>query len=303
MTTGNDPTRTEAERLLAELSKMPETHPAAALLSVDAQREALTTPFLEAVERGLADPEKSFSNEGVLFNYATYFLSKWREARAYPLFVRWFSLPGEAALELGGDTVVQSGARFLASICGGDLDPIKSIILNRAANPNCRGQAVKSLAVLVAWNERPREEIEGYYLFLAREGLERERGVVWDQLAEACLDIEALAVFPELRQAFEQGLIDTTSVKAEELTEVEQAPRGVLLKQFAQRHRPIMDIVGETRWWAGFQQTAALGAPGQPGSNRLVGQPGETYVAPAKTGRNDPCPCGSGKKFKKCCGS
>ena len=22
----------------------------------------------------------------------------------------------------------------------------------------------------------------------------------------------------------------------------------------------------------------------------------------AETGRNDPCPCGSGKKFKKCCG-
>ncbi len=25
--------------------------------------------------------------------------------------------------------------------------------------------------------------------------------------------------------------------------------------------------------------------------------------AEAKTGRNDPCPCGSGKKYKKCCGS
>lgn len=25
--------------------------------------------------------------------------------------------------------------------------------------------------------------------------------------------------------------------------------------------------------------------------------------AEPKTGRNDPCPCGSGKKFKKCCGS
>jgi uncharacterized protein YecA (UPF0149 family) len=22
-----------------------------------------------------------------------------------------------------------------------------------------------------------------------------------------------------------------------------------------------------------------------------------------KTGRNDPCPCGSGRKFKKCCGA
>lgn len=24
---------------------------------------------------------------------------------------------------------------------------------------------------------------------------------------------------------------------------------------------------------------------------------------PGKTGRNDPCPCGSGEKFKKCCGA
>ena len=28
----------------------------------------------------------------------------------------------------------------------------------------------------------------------------------------------------------------------------------------------------------------------------------QPYIAPAKVGRNDPCPCGSGKKFKKCCG-
>lgn len=27
------------------------------------------------------------------------------------------------------------------------------------------------------------------------------------------------------------------------------------------------------------------------------------YIAPPKTGRNDPCPCGSGKKYKKCCGA
>jgi len=31
-----------------------------------------------------------------------------------------------------------------------------------------------------------------------------------------------------------------------------------------------------------------------------------TVVAPrsvTKIGRNDPCPCGSGKKYKKCCGA
>ena len=29
----------------------------------------------------------------------------------------------------------------------------------------------------------------------------------------------------------------------------------------------------------------------------------ETQRNPQKVGRNDPCPCGSGKKFKKCCGA
>jgi len=30
--------------------------------------------------------------------------------------------------------------------------------------------------------------------------------------------------------------------------------------------------------------------------------PQKTIVAETKVGRNEPCPCGSGKKHKKCCG-
>jgi uncharacterized protein YecA (UPF0149 family) len=31
-------------------------------------------------------------------------------------------------------------------------------------------------------------------------------------------------------------------------------------------------------------------------------EPQQPYRAPARVGRNESCPCGSGKKFKKCCG-
>lgn len=31
--------------------------------------------------------------------------------------------------------------------------------------------------------------------------------------------------------------------------------------------------------------------------------PQKTVVVEKKVGRNEPCPCGSGKKYKKCCGS
>ena len=30
--------------------------------------------------------------------------------------------------------------------------------------------------------------------------------------------------------------------------------------------------------------------------------PPKTMIAEKKVGRNEPCPCGSGKKYKKCCG-
>ena len=30
--------------------------------------------------------------------------------------------------------------------------------------------------------------------------------------------------------------------------------------------------------------------------------PPKTVIAEKKIGRNEPCPCGSGKKYKKCCG-
>jgi uncharacterized protein len=34
----------------------------------------------------------------------------------------------------------------------------------------------------------------------------------------------------------------------------------------------------------------------------MGGPPLQPYYGSSKIGRNDPCPCGSGKKFKKCCG-
>ena len=68
---------------------------------------------------------------------------------------------------------------------------------------------------------------------------------------------------------------------------------------------------------AGMQMptpASALAAGGQPASPQQMPPPGaglppgmDAPAAPrretAKVGRNDPCPCGSGRKFKKCCGA
>ena len=63
---------------------------------------------------------------------------------------------------------------------------------------------------------------------------------------------------------------------------------------------------------AGAAMAAMMGTgvgPKTPDPRKLTTNRGESAAKPhqpAKTaevvGRNDPCPCGSGKKFKKCCG-
>jgi hypothetical protein len=142
---------------------------------------------------------------------------------------------------------------------------------------------------------------------LAREGLEREPSYVWSALAMESADIEALPVFQELRRAYDEGLIDPQNIGPSELNDVETSPRGDLLERMKDRFPPIDDVVAATWWWARFgrftsgrraEERAALAGVGEFDDDGKV----EPYRAPAKVGRNEPCLCGSGKKFKKCCG-
>ena len=219
-----------------------------------------------------------------------YLLAKWREPGAYPYVVRWLSLAGEAPFDIAGDIVTQDGGRILAAVCDGDLEPIKALVVDRSANEYGRAAGVTALALLAAWAEVPRESIVAIFLWLAREGLERERSRAWDSLANSCADIEAVALFPELRRAYDGGLIDPSSIGPDELDAVEAAPRGSVLEETLDRQPPIDDVVDATSWWRRFEG----------GSRPAVAT--EPYRAPPKVGRNEPCPCGSGKKFKKCCG-
>jgi preprotein translocase subunit SecA len=71
---------------------------------------------------------------------------------------------------------------------------------------------------------------------------------------------------------------------------------------------PFGDILDELSWWderveemekEERRKASARSAP-QGSQPSLVAKP---VVNPlGKVGRNDPCPCGSGRKFKKCCG-
>lgn len=276
-------------QILAALSADGPERPREALESADGHRSALVEPLLHAIDVGLAHPSEASAEEATLFCYALYLLAKWREPRAYPYVIRWLSLPGEAPFDVAGDVVTQDGGRILAAVCDGNLKPIHALAVDRRANEYGRSVAVDALVLLAAWAEVPRESVITSLLWLLREGLEREPSQVWNSLAAGSADIEALPLFPELRRAYADGLIEPQFMDPTELDHVEAEPRGHMLEQTRERRPPIDDVVAATAWW-GREDDAAPA---------MVGA--EPYRAAPKVGRNEPCPCGSGKKFKKCC--
>jgi hypothetical protein len=295
------------QEVLFELGKDRNTHPVDALESADAHRAVLIPPLLQVLERCVTDPDRASEEDAQVFCYALYLMAKWRETRAYPLVVQWLSLPEVASTNLSGDVLTQDGARILAAVSDRDLEPIKRLVLNRDADEFSRGVAVAALALLTVWAEVPRDDMVDYFAWLAREGLEREPSYVWSALATESADIEALAVFPELRRAYDEGLIDPQHIGPSELDDVQTSPRGDFLERMQDRCPPIDDVAAATWWWARFERPtsgrraegrATLAAAGEFDDGGTV----EPYRAPVKVGRNEPCPCGSGKKFKKCCG-
>ena len=82
------------------------------------------------------------------------------------------------------------------------------------------------------------------------------------------------------------------------------------MKAMAERKEPVTIMPGPNLRAKGYNSVEDFVGPelGAMASDRFVfgrytdAGPVFTPTSDRKVGRNDPCPCGSGKKFKHCCG-
>ena len=109
----------------------------------------------------------------------------------------------------------------------------------------------------------------------------------------------------DLRGAWEDELISPGIINCDEIKDWHARGEEACLQYMQEKYTLITDVVKEMAGWACFdkdpkpahrQEAAAVrGVP-------LGGAPNPIHRTEPKVGLNDPCPCGSEKKFKKCCG-
>ena len=270
--------------------------PTDTIRAATADRTIVAPLLLEAIDK--CESPSEVERNGLFI--AFHLLGQWREQSAYRMLARFLRRP-DVELILG-DATTETCHRVLASVFDGDPHPIYDIIRDSEADEFVRGRVFDALVILVLRGELDRTAVADF-LRSAFDDLEpQELSAVWDgwQGAIALLALTELA--PLVREAFQRGLIDEFSTTLKHFEDdLRRACAGRPLRPSEHKeYEPFGDVIDELSNWARFK-------PKKPRDQSASGwRPNPWPAMPAhnpfrNVGRNDPCPCGSGKKFKKCC--
>jgi hypothetical protein len=262
--------------------------------------------FLAALERYVDGTDRSEEAASAAF-FILHLAAERRDSSAFAPLCRLAQNP-EATEQALGDAVTITLKAILISTYDGDLDALKAVIEEAAADEYARASAFEALAYLTATGRVAREEAEAYLSRLC-DTLQAESGSFawygWTATV-ALLGLESLA--PLVQQAFARGFIDRTFTTykhfRQDLQRTLADPEGMAGFQH-DSIAPLEDATGELERQFAFsdrEDEESTGRPEGGGQEREPWVAQEPAVNPFKNvGRNDPCPCGSGRKFKKCC--
>jgi len=294
----------DLEAIEQALSYYTGTLPEDALRSAVSQRETVTPLLLSSLQK-IADNPERFANEDdyILPVFALFLLAEFREHKAYLIVVSIFTTNDEDFIDAFGDFVTEDLQRVLASICTDDLEPIKRVIESPSINQYVRSEFLRSLVNLYFQKKISREYIVEYFLYLFNEGLEKDDNFLWTSLVSCCCDIYPEEFLEKIKNCFDQQLVDLMVIEYEEVLEcIDHGKDNVLFEHATAYGGPVSDTVSILQKWAYFgggvysfdfeKLRESLHIP--------IERP-TTVRNTTKIGRNNPCICGSGKKYKKCC--
>jgi hypothetical protein len=255
---------------------------------------------LEAAANG-ADPSERADS---ILLFGIYLMAQLRESRAFrPLL----ALAADSARieRILGDAIAEDLSVILARVYDGDQAPLRALIESPEADEFVRDAAICALLELTNAGRIDRDQTARYLRQLHATLQPQGECYVWvgwqRVIALLCFD----DLVPLVEDAFARGFIGAWDMSLddfhEDLRNARQASdRATVVDRALRDDGRFDDIVTHMADWAAFQPEEEQRVATRPGLAAQVAN--QTVRNPYRgVGRNDPCPCGSGKKFKKCC--
>ena len=301
------------------------TSPRAALQAALEMQEELTPRLIEVLSlapvevQTLCDSVPDEDTAFKLHEISMYLLAYWREPRGWQLILDFYVSDNDLAHELIDiHGTIDLPALLARCYDGSDLGYFERIIETPTFEAQFRASCLQAYHALVSTGQASRER---FVAFLARQldvPADAEPDAWYDWLAFRA----ALVQEPALRQAIEAVLDRGLAVYADSFLCL--VSRKSLDAIYADDPNFIVgdilrdgvfdDLVASIANWSWFTSAEPVPWPPNPAvGSEACDSAGEAFATgqqwhsqpfvrtQRKFGRNEPCHCGSGKKYKKCC--
>lgn len=276
------------EEALATFAAPGDAVPAPAIGDVLAQWDTMGPRCLALLDGYVHGRDLSEQTEQALF-FVVHLLGEKSETAAFPLLCALAGDMERADLVLG-DAITATLPGILINTFDGDAVPLRALAGQPDGDVGVRDTALLTLAYLTRAGRLPAAEMHEFCTTLFATMPPQPRDPIWASLVTAVALLGFADLTPQAEAAFAGRCIDPQYMTFRDfrvdLQRAIQSP-GSLRELESHGIKPL------------GRATEALAAWDFSGEDE---EPQEPYVNPLRDiGRNDPCPCGSGKKYKKCC--
>ena len=303
----------DAAKLIARLAFQGRL-PVDAIRAASAERETAAPIFVNAIEQ-FVQPGGDRSAKDSLF-FIFHLLGEWREKSAYRPLARLLRCSADDVDEIFGGAITETTHRVMAAVFDGDPGPLYDVILDPTVDEFIRSRMLEAIAMVTLNGDMPRAEAARFLRACYEDINPQDECFVWHGWQSAIALLGLAELKPLVNEAFTGGLISRGWLYfhhfEEDLQKGIDDPTAPLREPMGE-YSLFGDTIEELSTWACFKPdhgpdfSPVLPALPKPKASKgvplYVSQPS---FRPAvnryrNVGRNDPCPCGSGRKFKKCC--
>lgn len=193
---------------------------------------------------------------------------------------------------------------YFAFVGEAALEPLINALLDQENNAWLQAGAAESISEIAQKHPQLRDKaIAAFEMALDSSKDDHE---TISAIVVALLDIKATELYPQIEEAFRYGRVDEFIVQLADVQEhfgMEVTALRPGEDEFSEDDSGWDPEFSMEDWEAAKADVLAGRGEEYPGRANVATPPQMPYVGEAKPGRNEPCSCGSGKKYKKCCGA
>ena len=244
--------------------------------------------------------DRSERTVNVLF-LALHLMAEKAEHAAFPLLCRLLH-DSDAAEMVFSDAITISLSRILISTYNGDLAELEAVIESPEVDEFIRDAALGAMAYLTRSGRVMEAEMRALLLRLLPAMNPQDGEVLPVAWVGAVSSLGYDDLTSHVKTLFQRSIVSgevmSYSHFETDLAATLADPEG--MAGFAREEiGPVEDAIGELESWVTFAANQDASPSWDDEAGFQISQP---VVNPLRgVGRNDPCPCGSGKKYKKCC--